>query len=754
MTRKFQWISLILFSLLGIASAWMGLRLQFSFNFEQFFPKGDPDLAFFQEFIEDFETDDNFLLLAVERKEGVFDSAFLNQFHELTLAARELPHVQAVESLTRMRYPVKTPFGITTIPAIHLDEPGKLASDREKILADPRFVYNLIDEKGTALVIFMKTVEAIDLDQSKELIVAVEKLAASRGFADFYLLGRPYFQKEIVEMQQRELVVSMGAAAVLVTLILIGIFRRFWGIFVALLSLGMGMLLFIGFLGATGRPLSVMSALYPVLMIIVGTSDVIHIMIKYTDELKKGLTRRDAIRVTIREVGLATFLTSATTAVGFATLLSSRIQPIREFGVNSAIGVMLAYLTVILFTTALLSLFRREQITYLGYESKFWEPLLHWWNRFTQSRARSIGLGTLIFVAFCVIGISQITTNYTLRENMPRGAKITQDFIFFEDKFAGFRPLEVAVIAQNGRKADDFEVVQEIDKVEKFMLDEPAIRAVVSIAMVYKSLHQMQSSEGYTMPASEEVFARYKRQVDKLPQSQQIQVLVSEDGDKARITSRLLDVGVDSIKAIGRKMDAFLAAEVDTSIATFQRTGTGLIVDKNAEFVRNSLLQGLGAAILVISLIMGIVFRDARMMVVFLIPNILPLLLAGAFLGYAGIELEAGISVIFSIVFGIAVDDTIHFLSRYNLLRRNGADVESAIQTTFQETGKAMILTSVILFFGFLVMLFSIHPPSVIVGVLISLTLVSALVFDMTLIPILIRWFNRSTPKPDPDNRP
>jgi hypothetical protein len=137
---------------------------------------------------------------------------------------------------------------------------------------------------------------------------------------------------------------------------------------------------------------------------------------------------------------------------------------------------------------------------------------------------------------------------------------------------------------------------------------------------------------------------------------------------------------------------------------------------------------------------MALLFRNWRMLIVSLIPNLFPLLLAGALLGYLGIELEAGVSIVFAVIFGIAVDDTIHFLSKYKLTRNKGHDVEESLRITFLETGKAIALTTIVLFFGFLVMLFSIHPPSVVIGLLISLTLFSALISDLLLIPVLIRW--------------
>jgi hypothetical protein len=181
-------------------------------------------------------------------------------------------------------------------------------------------------------------------------------------------------------------------------------------------------------------------------------------------------------------------------------------------------------------------------------------------------------------------------------------------------------------------------------------------------------------------------------------------------------------------------------------VVKFKRTGTGVIIDKNAEYVRENLLQGLGMAILIVSLIMVLLFRNWKMLIISLVPNVFPLLLAGALLGFLGIELEAGVSIVFAVIFGIAVDDTIHFLSKFKLARDKGLSIEESLRITFLETGKAICLTTVILFFGFMVMLFSIHPPSVVVGLLISLTLFSALIADLALIPVLIRWLIKDEP--------
>ena len=248
--------------------------------------------------------------------------------------------------------------------------------------------------------------------------------------------------------------------------------------------------------------------------------------------------------------------------------------------------------------------------------------------------------------------------------------------------------------------------------------------------------------DAYELPETEQRFEQYRRMVEQIPKMN-TNVLVSKDKQKARITSRILDMGSDTIKQMGQRIDRWIATNTDSSIVDVKRTGTGLIIDKNAEYVRRNLLQGLGVAILIISILMALLFKNWRMLFISLVPNLFPLILAGALLGYLGIELEAGISIVFAVIFGIAVDDTIHFLSKYKLARVKGLDREAAIMITFRETGKAIILTSIILFFGFLVMLFSVHPPSVTIGLLISLTLLSAVVSDLLLIPLLIRWLYR-----------
>lgn len=740
---KYRKSSILLTILLAMACLFSLPALKFAFNFEQFFPTGDEDLEFFQDFIEEFETDDNFLLIAVRNNEGIFDPHFLENLDSLSETLKSMPYARDVQSLTSIRYPVLTPVGPSLRKLLNYSDPEELEKDSIRILNDERLVNNLINKSGTATAILVKTSDGIQIEESKEIMSYVDNSLAAYDFDAVHKLGRAYFQTELSSLQFREILISTVISGVLISIIMIVIFRRWRSILVALSSIGLALILFLGLLSVLGRELSLMAALYPILMLIVGTSDVVHIMSKYMDELRKGIDKKQALETTIRQIGLATLLTSLTTAVGFATLLSSRIVPIREFGVNSAMGVLVAFIVMISFTCPLMSLFNKDQIVKSSGSKHNWNKFLEWCYYESKKNAKAISVGFLVFTVLSIIGISRIHTNYELESNLPRKAQITEDFRFFEEEFAGFRPLEIAVYLKGENQIYDYPVISAIAKIHDHIAAREEIQSSISLATLVKSLNQMinfNRPQEYKMPDSS-TYAGIKPFMGNL-NFLGSEALVSSDSRKTRISSRIKDVGASNIKKMSQEIDQWINTNVDTSIVAVKQTGTGLILDKNAEFVRESLLYGLGFALLIVSVLMGLLFRKFKYLLIAIVPNVVPLIFAAALLGFGNIPLEAGTAIVFAIIFGIAVDDTIHFMSKYKLSLDKYGDREKALQITFTETGKAIIYTSIILFFGFLVLLFSSTQPSVIIGLLISVTLGSAVIADLLLLPVIIRKFD------------
>ncbi len=738
--KRWIWITV----LVAVLSLFSLPFLKFAFNFEQFFPTGDPDLEFFQKFIEEFETDDNFLLIAIQNDPSIFDTSFLKKIKQFTSEVSQVKHIKEVQSLPDFRLPSINLMGPTFTPLLKLDNPESLKLDSIKLLNDERFIHNLINKKANSTVVILKTEDGIQIKASKEIINGVNKALENKGISDYHILGRAYFQTELSRLQFKEILISTIISSLLISIIMILIFRRWRSILIALSSIALALVIFLGLLSILGRQLSLMSALYPILMLIVGTSDVVHIMSKYFDELTKGNKKKFALETTIRQIGLATLLTSLTTAIGFASLLSSRIIPIREFGINSAMGVIVAFVVMITFTCPLMSLFDSNLLIKKTKSKYNWNSFLDWCFRKSAMNGKTIAILSFIFIIVSVIGITKIHTNYELSKNLPKNAKITEDFMFFENEYAGFRPLEIACHIQDGYKVYDYEVLQAINKTESYIRSKEEIQTSYSLSTIVKSLNQginFNRQESYVFPDSSDYGPI--RQLMKSNFLMGSESLISKDQTKTRISTKIKDVGADNIKALSRDIDQWINENVDDSIVKMMQTGTGIILDKNAEFVRHSLLYGLGFALLIVCLLMGLLFKSIKYLFIAVIPNLVPLLLAAALLGYGNIPLEAGTAIVFAIIFGIAVDDTIHFLSKYNLSYAKHKDVEKALYITFTETGKAIIYTSIILFFGFLVLLFSSNQPSVIIGLLISITLVSAVLADLFLLPLIIRQLDK-----------
>ncbi len=733
-----------LFVLLGIISSFLVFNLKFSFDFSQFFPEGDEDLIFYEEFIEEFGVDDSFLLIAIENEDTVFETDFLERFDAFSKSAKEIPYVTDSQSITTLSYPLKTSFGYSRLPIIHIEDSTKYATDWKKIKDDNLFINTLIDEKAGSLVVSLETEDALDYGQSMEVLNSLRSLLKSHGFEDYHLLGRTFFYEALVNMQKQELIRTTIFATLLVLLILFLVYRRTTVVAIALSSIILALLLFLGTLSLLGKELNTLSSFYPILLLIVGTSDVVHIMDDYLSKLRNGLKRKEAMHHTLKEVGVSTLLTSVTTAIGFASLLTSKSSVVSGFGINSALGVLIAFVTVVGFTCSLLLLIDAKHVLPKNYvPARKWAWSLAYINKITQKFPKRILIISFVFGGLCVWGISKINTNYQIKESLPKGSAIATDFDFFQNNYGGFRPLEVAVIAKGDYKVTDFEVIKEIEKVAQQLAQLSPVRNVQSVNTFYKGLHKannLNQSEYFILPEYQETFEKYKIEVKKMAR-RPFSKFVNVNETKSRISAKVLDVGLDTLTTVYQKFNSFIATETDTNMVKFRLTGTGILLDKNAYYVKDSLIQGLLMGLLLVALIMALLFKNLKLLLISLLPNLLPLLFAAALLGFLKIPLEATISVVFAVVFGIAVDDTIHFLGRYKIGISKGLSKEEALQVTFAETGRALIITTFILFFGFLVLLFSVHTPSITIGLLISITLLTALVLDLLLLPVLIRKF-------------
>lgn len=739
--RRLNIILLTSFLLLTGLAAYYSSQLTFNFSLEIFFPHNDPDAGFYQEFKNRFEPDDNYLFVALEHDRPVFEHGFLQKALEFTWAADSLPFVKDASSLVTMKKPLYVMDQLRAVPILTADNQD-FQRDSALIMEDPRLVNRFISGDARALNVVIVTEDTLSLSQSQVLHAALLDLVGETDAFDIHISGRPHYQVLLADKSQDEFRVYAIFITLVIGIIIGLIYRRVITVVVAVLSIWTGMLFFTGFLQVIGEILNPLSAVFPVLLMIVGISDVIHITTKYVDEYRRIGNKKTALRKAVREVGMATFLTSTTTAIGFSALAVTKVPAIREFGIFAAAGVFIMYFVVMFFTTTVLAMFRVNSIAKPVYKKNHWNYFLQWVYIVTWKRKNLIGAIGGLAIITCLVGISRISTDTHFVNHFPRQEKVHADYMFIENNFGGVRSLELSVTSKTDTPLTTYHNIKQIDSLEQVIASFKALSSVYTPATIYKSLHRAYRGDRpqFYKVGTEARFDQLDRDKEIIPR-QTLNILLDSTERHGRITARFKDVGSDSSRVIHDSLTRWINKNLDTASLEFRHTGTYFLFDKNDRLGRISLFQGLGLAFLVISFLMALLFRNWKMVIISLFPNIIPMLIGGALLGFFQIEMSVSTAVIFAIAFGIAVDDTIHFLTKFKLERSKGFKIDQALRNTLLETGKALILTTLILFFGFLLLLTSTYPTTFYLGMLLSITLLFALIADLFLLPVFIYWF-------------
>lgn len=743
-------LTIVIFLLITALAGYMATNITFFHDLGRYLPEDRTDMQFLNEFKEKLEPDDNYLMIAVRSNNGVFNQPFLEKLDRFTIACDTISNIRRSLSITNMTRPLKLPFGntMTALKVIDIKKPERYKKDSLRLMQDDRMPGRFISENGSIAGIVLKKEKDLNQKEAKQLIGTLNQLIAVHQFDEAHIAGKSAVQTAFSDLVQKEMGFYVFLCLSFLLIALIILFRRPITVIVAYISVLLGAVVFAGFIGFLELPLDLMAMLFPALMLIVGMSDVVHFLTKYSDELKAGVKRMDAMKTTIREIGWATLLTSGTTAAGFGSLYFSKIAPIREFGLTAACGVFIAYLTVLFFTTSLLIMFDPKKIVVNNRLDKFWDnwTRLNYW--FVHKNKRPIVIGSLLVLALSLIGVYNISTNSYILSDVPQNSQLRQDFKFFEDHMAGFKVLEMAVMPQGGRDLTDPDVLKQVDKLETYLDKNTVVNALTSPITAYKMLNRASNGDKakfYKLPGNPKRIDKYTKQLKRF-RSKELNVLVSKDKKLGRISGIMPDTGSDLTKAMNAQVATWIDGNIDASLVQFRKTGTHYILDKNNEYLRESLTKSLALAILVVCLMMAFVFRDIKMVFIALVPNLLPLLIAGAIIGLIGMELKASTSIIFTIAFGIAVDHSIHFISKFQIERAKGYSIRGSIYHTFVETGKALYITTLILFFGFSLLIFSSFNGIFYVGLLVSITLVAALAACLLITPVVIEYLLKDKP--------
>jgi len=747
MTRTKATLTLVGIGLVTLVACGLALGLKFDYDFEDFFPKNDPETAFYFEFREAFESDNDFFFVALENNNGIFEKSFLIRVDSLTRSLRKIDEVVTVTGPTDLAEFVQDPVlgGLFKSELLRWNEPETYAIDSVRLFQTPGVVGVFIAPDARSLAIHILHTEMLSKEKCDVLSKSIEETVSEFSFDKTHLIGRALGQRVYVEMMIKELSFFVAVSLFLTLLFLFIAFRSGWGMIIPALVVLLSLLWTLGFMRIIGKDIDLMLTVLPTIIFVVGVSDSVHVLTKYLQELRKGADRMQAIRTAFRSIRLAMFLTSLTTAIGFLTLVLSNIQPISDFGLYTSVGILLAYGLTYLMLPSLLFLAKPKRLYDFAMSDDFWTRRLHrafaWLLR---SRRKMLWLGAGI-IAISAGGIALVEVDNKMLEDLRDSHFLKQEFFFMEEHFAGCRPFEMGVRLEAHQDPMDFRMLRQLDTLQHFLTTSYGVGSAFSLPVLVRTSNRTLHAglrEYYALPESDEALARIQRIFRRKELKPALAMAWNPQEHMVRFSGKVGDIGRRHFEEKNAELDRFIAAQCP-DLSNYSVTGTAHLIDLNNHYLVGNMIWNLLLSISVIGLVMGLFYRSWVMIPLTILPNILPLLILGGIMGYTGIPLKVSTSIIFNIAFGIAVDDTIHFMARARQLMNEGMSRVYAVKRTFLTTGKAMIVTTLILSGGFLSLVFSDFLGTFYIGLLISLTLFIALVAELIYTPLVVLMFYR-----------
>jgi predicted RND superfamily exporter protein len=747
MTKKSSILVLTLVGILIAASVYLISKLQFSYDFEDFFPHDDPQTGFYFNFRDAFETDNDFFIIALENKAGIYNYDFLQKVDSLNAELKRLPYVQEAIGPTRINEYYRDPFlgQVFTVPLLRWQEPENYAKDSLKVLNTPGMVGLFFSEKGSSVAINLKHDENLSKRKCDELAAAIESTVGKFNFDETHIIGRALGQRLYVETMLKELIMFISLSLVITIIFLLIAFRSFWGVAVPTFIVLVSILFTLGFVKLIGKDLDLMMTVLPTIIFVVGMSDSVHVLTKYMQELRAGRDRIEAIKYAFRSIRLATFLTALTTSIGFITLVFSNIRPISDFAIYTSFGIMMAYGLTYTVMPAVLFLAKPKGLYINAEKEDFWSKYLHRWLSWIIRNRKGIAIGMGVIIVLSIYSITRIPVDNYMLEDLRDSHHLKKEFRYMEENFSGCRPFEMAIMPAQETDVFSADFLKDMDTIGHFLQQKYGVGSMMSLSELVKSSNKALNAGQQSYFIVPEDSSELKK-IEKFANRKEVARLTSlnynKEANVLRISGKTPDLGRRHYAELNKELDAFIAQSTTTKFE-YKVTGTAQLIDLNNQYLVENMVWDLLLSIAAIGLVMGLVYKSWKMILLTIIPNIIPLVIVGGIMGLTGIPLKVSTSIIFNIAFGIAVDDTIHFLARVRSFLLEGKSSLYAVKRTFLTTGKAMIVTTLILSGGFLTLILSDFLGTFYIGFLISLTLFIALIAELLISPLVVMMFYR-----------
>lgn len=741
---------LIIAATVFFSTQWKNMR--FSYTEANLLPDDHEDNIAYNEFLDKFGEEGNVVLLGV-KDSTLFQPENFQAWKELTKKLEAYPAVDYAISVSNLQQLKKfeDPSRFEMVPFISEENPTKeeLQQYQDKLYNQLPFYENLVYSSHSNTVqsaIYMNK-EIVNSKERKtfvrdELQPLITNFEEKTGI-DVKVSGMPYIRTLNAQNIIDEIGLFILAALAVTSLIFFFFFRSIRATIISMITVCIGVMWAFGVIGLLHYEITVLTALIPPLIIVIGIPNCIFLINKYQQEIKKHGNQAKSLQRVITKVGNATLMTNITTASGFATFILTDSTLLKEFGIVASINIVAIFILSLLIIPIIYSYMNLPKRKHLKHLNKRWiGGFVGWMEQMVRHRRISIYITSIVLLVASIIGIYTIKISGSLLEDMPEEAEFFQDIKFFEKEFDGVMPLEILVDTKQKNGVLKSATLKRMEELQNHLAEIPEFSQPISVTRLVKYSKQAfynGEAKYYQLPSSQEQnfimpYAKGFSSNENLLSS-----YVDSTGRYARITTYMKDVGTDKMEDLEEDLWPKINKIFPEERYEVSMTGKALIFQKGTNYLVKNLVISLSLAILLIALLMAWMFRSFRMIIVSLVPNLLPLLVTAGMMGFLGVPIKPSTILVFSIAFGISVDDTIHFLAKYRQeLKANNWKIKRSVYAALRETGVSMFYTSIVLFFGFSVFMISSFGGTVALGGLVSATLLFAMLANLLLLPSLL----------------
>lgn len=734
-----------------LASQWK--HMKFSYTEANLLPDDDEINLRYQEFLDKFGEEGNLIVMAVNDP-SLFTPEKFNAWNELAQKLNSFEEVDFTVSIGDLKKLEKfeNPGRFEMVPFIKELNPDSLEVARyeEELFEKLPFYEGLVYSKKSHTVqsaIYLKK-DIVNTKLRKEFVVnklipLVEDFEKTNDL-NVYVSGMPYIRTLNSQNIIDEIGMFIGAALLVTSLIFFFFFRSFRATLISMFTVIIGVMWAFGVLGLLHYEITVLTAIIPPLIIVIGIPNCIFLINKYQQEIKKHGNQAKSLQRVITKVGNATLITNLTTASGFATFILTESTLLKEFGIVASINILAIFVLSLLIIPIIYSYMRVPKQKHLKHLNKRWiGGFVDWMERMVRHHKISIYIVSILLLVTSIIGIYTIKISGSLLEDMPKSAEFFQDIEFFEDEFDGIMPLEILIDTKREKGVMKLSTLKKMEELQNLLAEENELSkplSVVNLVKYSKQAYYNGNPKYYQLPTSQEqnFILPYAKNLGD-GDNNILNTYVDSTGRYARMTTFMKDIGTEEMERIEASLWPKIYKIFPEDRYDLEMTGKALIFQKGTNYLVKNLVISLSLAILLIALIMAWMFKSWRMILVSLVPNLLPLLVTAGLMGFLGVPIKPSTILVFSIAFGISVDDTIHFLAKYRQeLKANNWKIKRSVYAALRETGISMFYTSIVLFFGFSVFMISSFGGTVALGGLVSATLLFAMLANLLLLPALL----------------